>query len=314
MDPNPALGAAGRPPGASVHANGLEIGYDVHGAGPPMILLHGASSSGREDYAAQIPGFQKAFRLYLPDARGHATTRWEPSPGLHAADLVADLLAFADALHLATFHLVGFSMGAGTALRFATQHPDRLRTLVVIGYSLDREPRTSVARRVLDPARIERDDPAWADELERRHGPVQGHGAWRRLVEAVVADVAGQPPIELAALRSVEPPAMVVCGDRDPFTPVGQAWNLQRQLPDARLLVVPGCGHQVTAHRPGIFNEAMAAFYRSTEAAAARRAQAARPSVGAKVADTQPGLPPADPDERTVVEGSLGHHAVDGDD
>ena len=257
-----------------VRANGLDVGYDVHGAGPPMVLLHGASSSGREDYAAQVPLFSKAFRMYLPDARGHATTRWDPAQGLRTDDLVADLLAFADALQLATFHLVGFSLGGATALRFATRYPDRLRTLVVIGCSIDREPRTSVARRVLDPARIERDDPTWAAELERRHAPVQGTGAWRTLLDAVVADVVGQAPLDLGALRTVDVPALVVAGDRDPFTPVGQAWNLQRQLPDARLLIVPGAGHQVTAHRPGIFNAAMESFYRSTEAAARRRSGA----------------------------------------
>jgi len=283
---DPAAPAATPPPGAFVSANGLQVGYDVHGAGPPMILLHGASSSGREDYAAQVPLFSKAFRLYLPDARGHATTRWDPAAGLRSEDLVADVLAFADALRLATFHLVGFSLGASTSLRFAVRHPDRLRTLVVIGHSVEREPRTSVARRVLDPVRIERDDPAWASELERRHGPIQGAGAWRRLLHAVVADVETQPAIGAAELRRVELAAMVVCGDRDPFTPVGQAWTLQRQLPDARLLVVPGCGHQVASQRPGIFNEAMSSFYRATEDAARRRSAVAagEPAAGERTA------------------------------
>jgi hypothetical protein len=41
-------------------------------------MLHGASSAGREDYAAQVPLFSQAFRVHLPDARGHATTRWDP--------------------------------------------------------------------------------------------------------------------------------------------------------------------------------------------------------------------------------------------
>jgi pimeloyl-ACP methyl ester carboxylesterase len=254
-----------------VHANGLEVGYDVHGAGPPMILLHSASSSGREDYAAQVPRFAKAFRLFLPDARGHATTRWDPTGGLRSEDLVADVLAFADALHLATFHLVGFSLGAGTALRFAVRYPERLRTLVTIGYAIDPEPRTSVVRRVLDPDRIERNEPAWAAQLERRHGPVQGPGAWRGIMTAVAAQVGTQPAISLADLRRVDLPAMVVCGDRDPFTPVGQAWHLQRQLPDARLLVVPDCGHKVPSQRPAILNEAMAGFYRATEDVARRR-------------------------------------------
>ena len=54
--------------------------------------------------------------------------------------------------------------------------------------------------------------------------------------------------------------------------PVAQAWQLARQLPDARLAVLPGSGHEAMVHQPGIFNETCAAFWRSTEAAAAVRA------------------------------------------
>jgi len=45
----------------TIRANGLDIAYDAHGAGPPLVLLHGASSLGREDFAAQIPLFSKRF-------------------------------------------------------------------------------------------------------------------------------------------------------------------------------------------------------------------------------------------------------------
>src|SRR5258706_10404917 len=55
----------------TIRANGLDIRYDVHGAGPPLVMLHGATSLGREDFGPQIALFSKAFRLYVPDARGH---------------------------------------------------------------------------------------------------------------------------------------------------------------------------------------------------------------------------------------------------
>jgi pimeloyl-ACP methyl ester carboxylesterase len=81
-----------------------------------------------------------------------------------------------------------------------------------------------------------------------------------------------QPAIAAADLRRAEVPALVVVGDRDPFVPVPQAWQLARQLPDARLAVIPGAGHEAMARQPGIFNEACAAFWRSTQAVAAARA------------------------------------------
>jgi pimeloyl-ACP methyl ester carboxylesterase len=255
----------------TISAGGLEIGFDVHGGGPPVVLLHGATSTGREDFAAQVPSMSKAFRLYLPDARGHGSTRWDGADGFNYTQLVDDVLAFVDALGLDTFHLFGFSMGAMTALQFATRYPDRLRTLVVVGITTQREPRASVVRRLMDPERIDRNDPAWADLLGRRHDPVQGAGAWRRLLPAIAADVGVQPLLGPRDLRRIELPALVAVGDRDPFVPVDHAWGLMRQLPDARLFVAPGCGHEVMVRRPALFNEACAEFYRSTEAIARGR-------------------------------------------
>jgi pimeloyl-ACP methyl ester carboxylesterase len=271
----------------TVSANGLDIGYEVTGAGPPVVMLHGATSLGREDFAAQLPAFRKAFRVHLPDARGHGATRWDAADGFRLEWLIDDLEAFVDALGLATFHLVGFSMGAMTALHFAGLWPDRIRTLVVAGISTAREPRTSVARRLMDPARIDRDDPAFAERLSRRHDAVQGAGAWRRLLPAIAADVAAQPLLTPRQLHAIDAPALVVCGDRDPFVPVDHAWGLQRQLRGGRLLVVPGCGHEVTALRPGLFNDAVAAFYRETEAVA--RARAARANPPSSTAETTGG-------------------------
>jgi pimeloyl-ACP methyl ester carboxylesterase len=260
-------------------ANGIEIRYDVHGAGPPLVMLHGATSIGREDFGPQIALFSKAFQLYVPDARGHGGTRWDVAAGFRYDWLVDDLAAFVDELGLQTFHLLGFSMGAMTALQYAVRFGSRLRTLVVVGISPAREPRASVARRLMDPLRADRDDPAWGGVLARRHDEGQGVGAWRALLPAIAADVAVQPLLSPADLHSIDAPAMVVCGDRDPFVPVGQAWELQRQLPDGRLFVVPDSGHEVTVRRPGLFNEGLAGFYRLTQATAEARAGGVAPAA-----------------------------------
>jgi pimeloyl-ACP methyl ester carboxylesterase len=269
----------------TIAANGLDIAYDVHGAGPPLVFLHGATSLGRSDFAAQIPLFSRAFRLYVPDARGHGRTRWDAADGFRYDWLVDDLAAFVDGVGIETFHLVGFSMGAMTALQYAVRRPERLRTLTVVGITTQREPRVSVARRLMDPERADREEPAWVAELGRRHDAGQGEGAWRRLLPAIAADVAVQPLLGPGDLRRIDPPALVACGDRDPFVPVDHAWGLKRQLPNGRLFVVPDCGHEVMSRKPSLFNEALAGFFRSTAVVAAKRAEA-NPLAEA---------PPADP-------------------
>lgn len=259
----------------TIAANGLEIAYTVDGAGPPLVLLHGASSSGQADFGRVLPALRGGFRCHVPDARGHGGTRWDAADGFRYDWLVDDVLAFVDALGLETFHLLGFSMGGATALGFAARHPERLRTLVLVGIAPEREPRASVARRLFEAGRIEARDPEWAAELSARHDPVQGPGAWQRLLPAIARDVASQELHGPADLVRIDCPALLAVGDRDPFVPVDQAWRLKRQLPDARLLVAPDCGHEVLLRRPALAIEALAGFYRSTEAVAARRAEEA---------------------------------------
>lgn len=257
-----------------IHANGLEIAYEEIGSGPPLVLLHGASTTGRQTFAAQIPALAETFRLLLPDARGHGGTHWDAADGFEAEWLVNDLEAFVDALGLRTFHLIGFSMGAMTALGFAVRAPDRLRTLVVVGITAAREPRAAVGRRLMDPERISRDDPAWAAEMALTVDASQGHGAWRRLLPAIAADIDRQPLLTPGELRTISAPTLVAIGDRDPLVPVGQAWELSRQVRDGRLFVAPDSGHDVLARRPALALEALRGFYRSTESIAKARAEA----------------------------------------
>jgi len=247
-----------------IRANDLDISYTVEGQGPPLLLLHAATSSATEDWAAQRPLLRGHFRLFLPDARSHAATHWDTDRGWSHAMLLEDALALADALGLERFHVGGLSMGAGTALSLAITQPQRIISAVVAAVGVDREPRSSVARRLMDPERIERDDPAWAKRLARRHDPVQGEGAWKKLMVAIRDDTIAQRMPTAEELRRARVPILLAYGDRDPWVPLEQAVKLRRQLPDARLFVAPGVGHVVVAERPSAFNTTMLEFLRST--------------------------------------------------
>jgi pimeloyl-ACP methyl ester carboxylesterase len=247
----------------AIEANGLTIAYGTAGDGPPLVLLHGATSAGGDGFRAQIARFARSFRCYVPDARGHGGTRWDASRGFSYAALVDDLAAFLEALGLERPNLLGVSMGAQTALGYAIRSPERVGSLVLVGLSVADEPRRSVVRRLLDVERIERDDPRFAADLARRHDPVQGPGAWRTLLRAMAEAIGRESPPSPAEIRRATAPALVAVGDRDPIAPVDQAWALARQLPDARLLVLPGAGHEVHAQRAGLFNEACEWFWRS---------------------------------------------------
>jgi pimeloyl-ACP methyl ester carboxylesterase len=259
----------------TIDANGRATAYEVDGAGPPLVLLHGATGSGGDHFAGLRPVLATAFRCYMPDARGHGGTAWDPSASWTTVDLVADVDAFVDAVGLASFHLLGYSMGGMTALHFAARFPDRIRTLVAISIGSEREPRLSVGRSLMDPERITRDDPAWAARLAARHDPAHGSGSWRRLLDAIVADIAEQPLLTAQELRSIDAPTLVIAGDRDPFVPIPQAMALAHQVRDGRLLILPDVGHDSLVDHLPLLEAALTEFYRSTEAVARERADEA---------------------------------------
>ena len=115
----------------TIRANGLDIAYEAVGAGPPLVLLHAASSSGRADFARPdpapgqgVPGAParraRARRYALGSGRG-----------LPGGWLVDDLAAFVDALGLETLPPARLLDGRDDRPPFAAvRHPERLRTLV----------------------------------------------------------------------------------------------------------------------------------------------------------------------------------------
>ena len=256
----------------TIDADGRATAYEVDGAGPPLVLLHGATGSGGDHFAGLRPVLAEAFRCYMPDARGHGGTAWDANESWTTTDLVADLDAYVDAVGLTTFHLLGYSMGGMTALHYAARFPDRIRTLVAISIGTEREPRLAVGRALMDTETIERDDPGWAARLAARHDPAHGSGSWRRLLDAIVSDIAAQPLLTPRDLRAIDAPTLAVVGDRDPFVPIPQAAALARQVQDGRLLVLPDVGHDPLVEHLPLLEAALTDFYRSTESIARARA------------------------------------------
>ena len=137
-----------------------------------------------------------------------------------------------------------------TALQFAARGARAAADAVVVGITTQREPRASVARRLMDPERSEREDPAWAAVLAARHDPGQGAGAWRRLLPAIAARRRDPAAADAARPPRIDAPTLVVCGDRDPFVPGRPRLASSRgSCRDGRLFVAPDCGHEVMRTR-----------------------------------------------------------------
>ena len=113
-----------------VRVNDVELHYLEKGSGVPVVLIHGGLGDYRE-WSAQIEPFSQHYRV-LDYSRRYNYPNDNPERPDHSAIVEArDLVALLDALKLERVHLVGYSYGGLTALFFATQHPERLRSLTL---------------------------------------------------------------------------------------------------------------------------------------------------------------------------------------
>jgi 4,5:9,10-diseco-3-hydroxy-5,9,17-trioxoandrosta-1(10),2-diene-4-oate hydrolase len=120
--------------GLHYHESGPGTG-DGSAAGTPVVLLHGGGpgASGWSNFGPNLPVFAGRFRTLLIDQPGFGRSAKPAVTGSYftfAADAVARLL---DELGVGRVHLVGNSLGGGTAVRFALRYPDRAGRLVLMG-------------------------------------------------------------------------------------------------------------------------------------------------------------------------------------
>ncbi|MBI5287628.1 MAG: alpha/beta fold hydrolase [Chloroflexi bacterium] len=112
--------------------NEIEINYEVHGAGTPLLLTHGYTAS-LEMWREQVTGLSAKYQVVIYDMRGHGKTTAPSDMNQYslARDYVADKLALMDHLGIERAYVGGLSMGGMIAQEFALQHPERVKALLL---------------------------------------------------------------------------------------------------------------------------------------------------------------------------------------
>lgn len=242
---------------------GLSLEYVEHGpaGGTPVVFLHGVTDSWRsfEELLPRLPGHVRSLAVSF---RGHGGSG-RPDSGYLFNDMSGDIVAFLDAMHIDRAVIVGHSMGASVAQRFAIDHTDRVRALVLIGSfaNLHRDPgltaffESSIAG-LTDPidrafardwqlSTLARDIPperldVFVDETLKVPSRV-----WKAAFSGFLTT-----PDFADGLRNVSAPALIIWGDRDSYAPRGDQERLVATLPDARLAVYEEHVHAVHWENP----------------------------------------------------------------
>jgi pimeloyl-ACP methyl ester carboxylesterase len=123
--------------GQYADVNGINLYYETHGTGRPMILLHGGLGSG-EMFGPVLSLLAEHHQVIAPDLQGHGRTADIDRP-LDIRLMADDIAALIDHLGLEKPDVVGYSLGGGVALQVAVKYPAKVRRLVVVSANVRRD-------------------------------------------------------------------------------------------------------------------------------------------------------------------------------
>lgn len=271
-----AVMTPGRP---AVVADGVELCAEAFGdpGDPAILLIAGASCSmdwWAEGLCARLAAGSRLVIRYDHRDTGRSTHYGVGAPSYDLADLAADALRVLDRFGVAAAHVVGISLGGMIAQRLALEHPERVGSLTLMSTSPagpggprnpDLPPMSAelMARFAQPGPPVDWDDPAAAIEgilaIQRSFaGSCALDEAWVRALAGRVFDRTASMAASMtnhglidhgepirSRLAEVVAPTTVIHGTEDPLFPFGHAEALAREIPGARLVPLPGVGHQM---------------------------------------------------------------------
>ncbi len=245
-----------------LNRDGVDIYYETHGEGRPLLLAHGYSATSQM-WRGQIGPFAARYKLILWDMRGHGQSDYPLDQGAYSEEAtVADMAALLDAAGAEKAIVGGLSLGGYMSLAFHLAHPERVDALLIIdtgpGYRKD-EARDAWNQNALRTAeRFETEGLARlaggsAETRASSHLNAEG------LARAARGMLTQRDARVIDSLPTIAVPSLVVVGaDDTPFLIASD--YMAAKIPGARKLVIPGAGHAANIDQPEAFNAGVLGF------------------------------------------------------
>ncbi len=258
---------------------GIELAYEVSGAGLPVVLLHGFPFN-RTLWHEQVEALQERYQVITVDLRGHGETTVTADAPATMKEMAEDVAALLDELHLECIVLGGLSMGGYVVLAFYRLFPERIRALVLA----DTRPQADT-----DEARIGREETAAralsqgmqtiADAMLPKLLAPTTHAERPDIVARVRDMVLNTDPQGAAAalrgmavredqtelLREINCPTLIIVGRHDTITPFADSAFMYHEIRGANMKVLEGAAHVSNLERPAEFNRALNDFLDALE-------------------------------------------------
>ncbi len=232
-----------------VRVDGHRIHYFVGGDGPPLVVVHGVASRAA-DGALIFRALMQTRRVYALDLLGYGESDKPANSDYSIATEAEIVRGFMDAMGVRNADVMGMSMGGWIALKMTAEHPDRVRKLVLVSSAGVRFP-TTLNERSFSPETMDELRASFAlqtdnatkiptfvlrDFLRRLSSK-----AW--IVRRSMSSMLTQRDVLDGKLQHVTMPVLLVWGTRDRIVPYSVASLMKKEMPQAELVTLAGCGH-----------------------------------------------------------------------
>jgi pimeloyl-ACP methyl ester carboxylesterase len=254
----------------TLDANGCKIFYEVDDFTDPWLsdketvwLQHGVGRSTKFWYH-WVPALAREYRVIRRDMRGHGQSSAPPPDHKWSLDeLAEDMLAFMDAVGLERVHYLGESIGGIIGILFATRWPERLKSLTICNSPTElrraegqasTESRSSIsntlandgsrgwARLLMEQRVISGNSPAHTEWVLNEVSKTPAH-----VLKGITRTLDGADTSPLLPLVKV--PTLVLAPSRSPITWLSDQIKMRTLIPNARIAVVEGAGHEIYVDR-----------------------------------------------------------------
>jgi pimeloyl-ACP methyl ester carboxylesterase len=261
----------------TIDAGGIQTGYLEAGAGDPVVMLHGSGPgvSAMANWQHNIGALSQRFRVLAPDIVGFGATK-RPDDIVYSLRTWTDhIWAFLDAHDIERAAIVGNSLGGRIALQMATDRPDRITKMVLMGapgvgmtlteglaalraYQPSHDAMRDLLRNyfAVDPTMITDDLVAIRYEASVTDGAYEAYRAMFFDPRHAGSELA----ITAEEARAIDTPALLVHGREDKVIPMQVSVTMLGLLPNADLHVFSACGHWTQIERADEFSALVADY------------------------------------------------------
>ena len=232
--------------------NDVELYYEIHGNGTPLILLHGGlGHSGH--WENQLPVLTEHYKVIAVDSRGHGRSTMTEQQISYAL-MTADIVALMDFLKIGKAHVLGWSDGGIIGLDLAINHPDRLIKVIASGANYNP---SGLRADALENEKVKAYiGKAMEDYQELSPDPT----GWDAFLENIGQMWASEPNFTAEQLGSIATPVLLLDGESDEGIYTEHTIEMASLIPTAQLIFIPGTGHFGMWEKPVEINNAILGF------------------------------------------------------